>query len=181
MPQDYKISIDELIENTKLVNENIYIHIENVQKIDFTSLRYLIRIINETDNIFFFLECSDDEDLCCKIKEILSDNMINVDIISINKLDWSHVSLILKDLNILITNSVKEEYEVLNGNIKRLIFNNKYHISTNISLDADQQFLLDFIELVGTEISIIDIHKILIDYDVSNKYMCFLCLTYVNI
>ncbi len=171
LPQDYKISIDELIENTKLVNENIYIHIENVQKIDFTSLRYLIRIINETDNIFFFLECSDDEDLCDKIKEILSNNMMNVDIISINKLDWTHVSLILKDLNIIVTNSVKQEYEILNGNIKKLIFNNKYRISTNISLDADQQFILNFIELVGTQISIIDIHKILINYDISNKYL----------
>ena len=171
LPQDYKISIDELIENIKLVNENIYIHIENVQKIDFTSLRYLIRIINETDNIFFFLECSDDEDLCCKIKTILSDNMINVNIISINKLDWTHVSLILKDLNILVTNSVKEEYEALNGNIKKLIFNHKNQISTSILLDTEQQLLLDFIELVGTELSVIDIHKILINYDVSNKYM----------
>lgn len=171
LPQDHKVSINKLIENIKLFNNNIYIHIEDIQRIDFSSLNYIIRIVNETDNVLFFLECSDNADLCDKIKEILSKNMMNVDILSIKKLDWTHVSLILKDLNIIVTNSLKQEYETLNGNIKELIFNNKYRISKNISLDAEQQFILNFIQLVGTQISLNEIHKILINYDIANKYL----------
>lgn len=53
-PQDYKVKIDELIEEIKLINNTIYIHIENIQKIDYSSLHYIIRLINETDNVMFF-------------------------------------------------------------------------------------------------------------------------------
>lgn len=101
VPQDYKIYIDDLIKNTREINKNIYIHIENIQKIDYTSLYYIMRIINETDNIFFFLECSNNIDFCNKIQEIFQKNMISINI-SISKLEWSHVSLILRNLNMLV-------------------------------------------------------------------------------
>ncbi len=38
LPQEYRIKIDNLIDAIKLIGKNIYIHIENVQKIDYSSL-----------------------------------------------------------------------------------------------------------------------------------------------
>ena len=171
-----------MIKNTREINKNIYIHIENIQKIDYTSLYYIMRIINETDNIFFFLECSNNIDFCNKIQEIFQKNMISINILSISKLEWSHVSLILRNLNMLVTDSIKEEYDYLNGNIKKLIFNNKYKINPNITINTEEQYILNFINIVGTELSIIDIYNILIKYDESNKYLFSLhkIRTYVN-
>lgn len=170
-PQEYRAKIDNLIDAIKLIGKNIYIHIENVQKIDYSSLSYIIKFINETSNVIFFLECSDNVELCNKLKKIFTENKLHFDIMPINKLEWPHVSLVLKNLNIVVNSTLEKEYESLNGNLKKLIFNNSYDTTDVSILDAEQQFILNCIKIMNTNISVSDLHTVLIKYDSANRYL----------
>lgn len=161
-PQEYRAKIDNLIDAIKLIGKNIYIHIENVQKIDYSSLSYIIKFINETSNVIFFLECSDNVELCNKLKKIFTENKLHFDIMPINKLEWPHVSLVLKNLNIVVNSTLEKEYESLNGNLKKLIFNNSYDTTDVSILDAEQQFILNCIKIMNTNISVSDLHTVVI-------------------
>ena len=171
LPQNYKKSVDMLIEKINSIDEDFYIHIENSQKIDSSSLGYIIRIINETKNTLFFLECSNDIEFCENIAQTLKRNMLDVDILSISKLDWTHARIVLENLNILITDTIENDYNYLKGNIKEIIFNNKHVLTRNIVLDSEQQFCLDFINIVSSDLSINEVHNVLVKYNIANKYL----------
>ncbi len=171
LPQSYKKSVDMLIEKINSIDEDFYIHIENSQKIDSSSLSYIIRIINETKNTLFFLECSNDIEFCENIAQTLKRNMLDVDILSISKLDWTHARIVLENLNILITDTIENDYNYLKGNIKEIIFNNKHVLARNIVLDSEQQFCLDFINIVSSDLSINEVHNVLVKYNIANKYL----------
>lgn len=171
LPQEYKVRIDDLIKAIKLIDDNIYIHIENIQKIDHSSLNYMIRLINETNNVMFFLECSNDFELCNKLKNIFFENKMSIGIMPIDKLEWSHVSIILKNLNIVVNPTVEKEYESLQGNLKKLIFNNTHDCTDKIVLDTEQQFILHLIQITGTNLSAVDFHSVLMQYDPASRYL----------
>ena len=119
----------------------------------------------------FFLECSNDIEFCENIARILSRNMLDVDILSISKLDWTHARIVLENLNILITDKIENDYNDLKGNLKEIIFNNKHILERNIVLDSEQQFFLDFINIVSSDLSINEIHNVLVKYNRANKYL----------
>lgn len=172
-PKKYKALQSIIIKSTKNIQNKIYIHIENMQKIDVPSLKFLMKLVNQTTNVFLFLEYVIEQN-----STILSDSStiyfkfnIHPEYIEVNSLDWEHVCSIFKNLNLEINNEIKKEYFDLNGNIKTLIFSHINYHATEIKLTQDEKFLLNLIALGTTELSCNEIYEIVCCY--KNKYFKF--------
>lgn len=169
IPKEYNVYINKIIEIISDINTKINIHIESLEKLDSKSLRYMIQMAKSTDNIMFFLECSNDYDKCQSIYENFTYQLINTDLIILDKLDWNYVSKILSDLNLRNDEKIKDEYNRLQGNIKRLIFNSKFQIKKTVALNLESKLLLDFINISNSYLTINEIREIITKYDSSNK------------
>ena len=155
-----------LINVIKSINKPLYIHVENVEKIDRPSLVFFIRVIKEIDDIFFFFECVDENARICQaLNEQFKEYSVNVQYIEIKKLDWKQVRKVFQGLNLYINDKEKDLYNQLDGNIKTLIFNHQIESSKELNLDKDRQFILDFISNCFLGITITEIHYILKEYD----------------
>ena len=76
-------------------------------------------------------------------------------------MEWNYVSQILCDLNLENNDEAKDEYLKLEGNIKRLIFNNKFKVKENIKIEPEPKLLLDYINICNTHLNIIEIREII--------------------
>lgn len=173
IPKKYTALQSIIIKSIKNIQSKIYIHIENMQKIDIPSLKFLMKLVNQTTNVFLFLEyiieqnstiLSDSSAIYCKFN-------IHPEYIEVNSLDWEHVCSIFKNLNLEINNEIKKEYFDLNGNIKTLIFSHINCHTPEIKLTQDEKFLLNLIALATTELSCNEIYEIVCCY--KNGYFKF--------
>lgn len=169
LPKKYKIYIDSIIDALKQIEGTINIHIENLEKIDNESLIYIMEILKSTNNIMFFLECSNDYNRCQYIYDLFSDSLIDVKLIPVDKLDWGYVSRILSDLKLENNEKVKDEYMSLQGDIKRLIFNSKFKVKKRVQLYTESKLLLDFINITNSYLTINEIREMIIKYESLNK------------
>ena len=169
VPKEYHTHINRVIEAINEIETKINIHIENLEKIDWISLNYIIQIVKSTSNVMFFMECSNDSDKCQIIYNEFENQLLQPKLLILEKLEWNYVSQILCDLNLENNDEAKDEYLKLEGNIKRLIFNNKFKVKENIKIEPEPKLLLDYINICNTHLNIIEIREIIINYDTSMK------------
>lgn len=141
-----------------------------MQKIDIPSLKFLMKLVNQTNNVFLYLEYVIEQN-----SPILFDSSalylkfnIHPEYIEVSSLDWEHVCSIFKNLNLEINNDIKKEYIDSNGNIKALIFSHVNQHKTEIKLNQDEKFLLNLIALSTAELSCNEMYEILYHY--KNSY-----------
>ncbi len=169
-PKKYTTLQSIIIKSIKDIQSKIYIHIEDMQKIDLPSLKFLLKLVSQTTNVFLYLEYVIEQN-----NSILLDSStlylkfnIHPEYIEVNSLDWEHVCIIFRSLNLDINNDVKNEYLDLNGNIKKLIFSHINQHTTKIKLNQDEKFLLNLIALGIAELSCNEMYEIL--YHCENSY-----------
>lgn len=126
------------------------------------------------------MECSNDSDKCQIIYNEFENQLLQPKLLILEKLEWNYVSQILCDLNLENNDEAKDEYLKLEGNIKRLIFNNKFKVKENIKIEPEPKLLLDYINICNTHLNIIEIREIIINYDTSMKNY-FQCIKYTHI
>ncbi len=161
-----------IIKTIRTIDKPLYIHIENVEKIDRPSLMFFIRLIKEIKNIYFFFECISDEIKVCQyLSEQFAQHDVQVRFLEIKKLDWNQVKLVFKSLELSVDDSDRYLYQELNGDIKTLIFMHQIdNRKLYNNMDVDREFILNFISCCNVGVSIFEMQNILIKYDRSFLY-----------
>lgn len=163
----YKILQSAIIRYIKSINSKIYIHIENMQKIDTPSLKFLARLIKETPNVYLYLEYTIEKnmDILVDSSSIYLKFNIKPECFEVDSLDWLHVYEIFKNRHLDISDDLQKEYIDLNGNIKALIFHHESRIKDEIKLNSDEHFLLNLIGLTNANLGCNEIYQILSNYN----------------
>lgn len=175
IPKNYDILGESLKKFLQKQDKKIYIHVEEVQKIDYESLKFLLNLAASTDNIFIFLEyCSQTEENkkdFSDFLELISDKLeMNINNLELPRLDWRYVEQILQDKNIPVNEELKLNYEQLNGNLKELFSKNDN--CTSHDLDKDELFLMTFLETAGISLTVLKIKNIFRAYQ-NNRYVVY--------
>ena len=168
-PKRYKVLQSSIIKSVKGINKNIFIHIENMQKIDSPSLKFLAKLVNETTNVFLCLEyiIEKNNSMIIDSSAVYLKFNISPKYIELNSLEWAHVCNIFENLKLDIDEDLKQEYLSLNGDIKTLIFNHENQVIENIELNQDEHFLVNFVMLTSAELDRNKIYQILQNYEKS--------------
>lgn len=168
-PKKYKMLQSFIIKGLKKIKSKIYIHIEDMQKIDVPSLNFLAKLVNETDNVFLYLEyvIKGSNSIIIDSSSAYLKFNIHPKYIELESLDWEHVCNIFKNLNLTINNTTHKKYLKLNGDIKSLIFSCESNKRESIELNQDECFLINLIALASAEIELIDIYEIMYTYNSS--------------
>ncbi len=166
-PKKYKALQSSIIKSVKKAKVKIYIHIENMQKIDTPSLKFLAKLINETNNVFLYLEyiIKDNNSIIMDSSFAYKKFNIKPKYIELESLNWEHVCNIFQNLHLNITHTTKKEYINLNGDIKSLIFTYECEKRKNIELNQDEEFLLNLVMLANAELNINNLYSILQKYN----------------
>jgi len=174
-PKKYIALQSTIIKSIKNLQSKIYIHIEDMQKIDVPSLKFLMKLVNQTTNVFLYLEyiIKQNNPILLDSSALYLKFNIHPEYIEVNSLDWEHVCSIFKNLNLDINNDIKKEYLDLNGDIKTLIFSHTNRHKIKIKLNQDEKFLLNLIALGTVELSCNEIYEILYHYE-NNYFKCAL-------
>ncbi|MGM9969281.1 MAG: hypothetical protein ACI35S_02680 [Anaeroplasma sp.] len=153
-----------IINSFNRFNEKVYLHIENVEKIDSQSLKFLVELVNETANVFLFFECISEKEYCYEMSTYLLENHIKSNCYELPKMDWNYVECILHDYNIYFSEEDKETYIYNGGDIKALMFNSKLNSFSNLKLETNEQFILNFLKDINIGLSDNNIFQILNSY-----------------
>lgn len=165
--------LQELIVNLlKNKKEKIVIYIDNINKIDFQSMVFINQIIDQVPNVFFILEfrLGKEEKFPTRLIEFFRNNKISYDCIELKKLNCEHLYRVMQNNNIINIDSVINEYDTFDGNLKELILMNVNKSEKRLELDKDENFILEFIDLANGQLSLNEIYKIIHSYPGSNKY-----------
>lgn len=159
------------IKAIKAIDEPLYVHIENVEKIDRPSLLFFVRLIKEIDNIHFFFECTTDGlQVCQYLNEQFNQFSVDVKYLEIKMLDWEQVKIVLQKLNLCVDDKEREIYKELDGNIKTLIFKHQINENKCLNINIDRQFILNFISNCREGISLFEIYNIFKKYNSTLSY-----------
>lgn len=169
-PKKYTALQFAIIKAIKPIQNKIYIHIEDMQKIDMPSFKFLMKLVNQTTNVFLYLEYVIEPNSSILLDSFSSYLKFNIqpEYIKVNSLSWEHVCNIFKNLNLDVNKNVKKEYKQLNGNVKALIFSQKNQHNAELKLNQDEQFLLNLIALGTAELNCNEIYEIVNCY--KNNY-----------
>lgn len=169
-----KISImqDCIIDCLKKYDIPLMLHIENAHKIDYNSLQFIIRIIKETTCLNFIFECQVNAIGCMptNIISVLKHAYIDINYWEIKMLDWNHVCEILENKHLPLLEDSKNRYLTSNGNLKDLLSYNSFVYNSDIDLEDEHLFLLDFISLTQGELNQHEISKIIMEYPATSDY-----------
>ena len=159
------------IKAIKAIDKPLYVHIENVEKIDRPSLLFFIRLIKEIDNIHFFFECTTDGlQFCQNLNEEFNQFSVDVKYLEIKMLDWEQAKTVLQNLNLYVNDEERKIYKELDGNIKTLIFKHQINENKCLYIDSDRQFILNFISNCREGISLFEIYNIFKKYNSTLSY-----------
>lgn len=161
----YKNTLKQSIINSfKRFSKKVYLHIENVEKMDLSSLNFFVQLVNETANVYLFFECIAERDYCFNMSEYLLNNRILSKSYELQKMDWDYVECILNDHNIYFSEEDKETYICNGGDIKALIFNSNLNSFSNPKLETNEQFILNFLKVNNIGLTDNNIFQILNNY-----------------
>lgn len=178
--EKFRLLQELIVKIIKKRNEKLVIYLDNVNKIDYQSVIFISRIIEQTSNIFFILEFTlgKEEQFPTKLIEYLRNNKIIYTCIELKKLSCEHAYQVMRNNNISNINSIINSYNDFDGNLKEVILMNDINVEKNFELDKDEEFILEFINLTKGELSYDEIYKIIHNYPQSNCY--FLPLHTIN-
>lgn len=170
-PKKYTALQFAIIKAIKNIKNKIYIHIEDMQKIDIPSFKFLMKLVNQTTNVFLYLEyvIEPNSTLLLDSSSLYLKFNIYPEYIKVDSLSWEHVCSIFKNLNLDVNNDIKKEYKHLDGNVKALIFSRENQHKTELKLNQDEQFLLNLIALGTAELNCNEIYEIVTCY--KNSYL----------
>lgn len=178
--RQFSIMQECVIDCLKGYEKPLIIYLENVHKIDYHSLQFIIRIIRETSSVNFVFEYQTDiiGDVPSDIISQLQQSRIGVNCWEIKMLDWNHVCEILKNSKLPLLKDSRKDYYTSNGNLKKLLAYNAFINNKDIDLEDDHLFLLEFISMTQGELGCQEISTIISKYPGSNDY--FLPLIQIN-
>lgn len=158
---------NDIIKKLSRINHPIYIHIENSACIDNTSLEFLSLLSNKNENVKIILEVStNDVAEISKLKELYKRCGMSPVFFCVEKMDWHHILEICSARRINLTGDSRDTYNMLNGNIRALIFQSRSEerLSFEAATDIDELFLINFLKLTDSILGISDIAQILQNY-----------------
>ena len=157
----------------KSKTQKLIIYIDNINKIDFQSLIFMSQLIEQTSNIFFLLEVTlkIEENSPVRLIEFFRNHSIKYNFIELHKLSYEHAYQVMQNNNIANIREKLNNYDLFDGNLKKLILMNATKEKTFIELDENEKFIIEFINLVNYKLTSDTLLEIIDNYPGSNKFL----------